>query len=268
MIVCPSCTHMNPDGAANCEMCMTELPKASSSGGMMPCPHCGSPVKVDARFCGHCGNQIGAAMQNPVASSVPITELTIPLTPPTAQPDEATEINMNSIDPPLNPESLNPVSIAPVGIDPVSANPETANPDLGTTGNTAPVPNISPELAAGEAMAKTQLQTISASLLHVQTNVPLEIPHNLPVVHIGKPNNVIPPDIDVSGFPDSDIVSRVHADIRFEGDGFYFEDTGSSNGTYINNMPLPPGNRHRLRPGDRISLGKGDKVSFIFQLQG
>jgi pSer/pThr/pTyr-binding forkhead associated (FHA) protein len=100
----------------------------------------------------------------------------------------------------------------------------------------------------------------------VQTNLTIEIPAHLPVVHIGKPNTVIPPDIDVSGFPDSDIVSRIHADIRAEGGSFYFEDTGSSNGTYINNLPLPAGNRHKLRAGDRISLGKGDKVSFVFQL--
>lgn len=116
------------------------------------------------------------------------------------------------------------------------------------------------------ASVKTQLQQFAASLLHVQTNLTIEIPAHLPVVHIGKPNTVIPPDIDVSGFPDSDIVSRIHADIRSDGGSFYFEDTGSSNGTYINNLPLPAGNRHKLRAGDRISLGKGDKVSFVFQL--
>nr|WP_320056819.1 FHA domain-containing protein [Pseudanabaena sp. PCC 7367] len=126
--------------------------------------------------------------------------------------------------------------------------------------------NIPESAAKPPASSKTQLQQIQASLLHVQTNVTLEIPPHLQVVHIGKPNNMIPPDIDVSGFPDSDIVSRVHGDLRFEGDAFYFEDTGSSNGTYINNTALPAGNRHRLRPGDRISLGKGDKVTFIFQI--
>ncbi|MFN5837259.1 MAG: FHA domain-containing protein, partial [Pseudanabaena sp.] len=114
--------------------------------------------------------------------------------------------------------------------------------------------------------AKTQLQQFAASLLHVQTDLTIEIPPHLPVIHIGKPNTLIPPDIDVSGFPDSDIVSRIHADIRAEGGSFYFEDTGSSNGSYINNLPLAVGNRHKLRAGDRISLGKGDKVSFIFQL--
>jgi len=121
-------------------------------------------------------------------------------------------------------------------------------------------------LASLSESAKTQLQVIKAGLLHVQTNTLLELPSHLTVVHIGKPNNVIPPDLDVSGFPDSDIVSRVHADIRIEGDAYYIEDTGSSNGTYINNLPLPVGNKHKLRAGDRIALGKGDKVTFVFQI--
>jgi pSer/pThr/pTyr-binding forkhead associated (FHA) protein len=113
--------------------------------------------------------------------------------------------------------------------------------------------------------AKTQLQIQSASLLHLQTNTQIELPANLSVIHMGKPNDQIPPDIDVSGFPNSEIVSRVHADIRVEGDTYYIEDVGSSNGTYINHTPLSRGNRHRLRPGDRISLGKGDQVTFLFQ---
>ena len=112
----------------------------------------------------------------------------------------------------------------------------------------------------------TQLQMQTAYLLHLQTNTNIEIPAGTNIVHIGKPNAQIPPDIDVAGFPDSEVVSRVHADIRIEGDAFYIEDMGSSNGTYINHSPLPEGNRHRLRTGDRIALGKGDLVTFIFQL--
>jgi pSer/pThr/pTyr-binding forkhead associated (FHA) protein len=112
----------------------------------------------------------------------------------------------------------------------------------------------------------TQLQVQVASLFHLATQTRIELPLALPLIHIGKPNDLVPPDIDVSGFPDSDIVSRRHADIRVEGDSFYLEDVGSANGTYVNHVPLAPGNRHRLRSGDRISLGKGDKVTFIFQL--
>jgi pSer/pThr/pTyr-binding forkhead associated (FHA) protein len=112
----------------------------------------------------------------------------------------------------------------------------------------------------------TTLQLEAASFLHVQTDRKIELPPHLSVIHIGKPNDRVPPDIDVAGFPDSDIVSRVHADIRVEGGIYYLEDMGSANGTYINHTPLLPGNRHRLRSGDRVSLGKGDKLTFIFQM--
>ena len=143
----------------------------------------------------------------------------------------------------------------------------------------AELPNISPEIpsiaenpvsanaiATPPVMGATKLQVQSASLLHLQTQTQLDFPQGLAVIHIGKPNEQIPPDIDVSGFPNSDIVSRVHADIRLEGDTYYIEDVGSANGTYINHGTLIKGNRHRLRAGDRISLGKGDLMTFIFQL--
>lgn len=116
------------------------------------------------------------------------------------------------------------------------------------------------------AKQETFLQVPSATLLHVQTNTTIELAEDLPVIHIGKANETIPPDIDVSGFPNSQIVSRVHADIRQENGAYFLEDTGSANGTYVNHIPLPKGNRHRLSNGDRIALGKEDKVTFIFQV--
>jgi len=177
---------------------------------MRPCPSCGALVQASASFCGSCGFNLKAVVQNPA--------------------------NM------------------PVGMGMSMSNSEL-NPEL-----PSPVPEALPETA------KTQLQILKAGLLHLQTNTLVELPSHLSVIHIGKPNSVIPPDIDVSGFPNSDIVSRVHADIRIEGDAYYIEDTGSSNGTYINNLPLPVGNKHKLRSGDRIALGKGDKVTFIFQM--
>ena len=99
----------------------------------------------------------------------------------------------------------------------------------------------------------------------MQTNTSLEIPLHLQVIHIGKPNEQSPPDIDVSGFPSAEVVSRIHANIRVEGQEYYIEDIGSANGTYINHNVLAKGNRHLLRPGDRIGLGKGDLVTLIFQ---
>jgi ribosomal protein L40E len=151
---------------------------------------------------------------------------------------------------------------APMVAAEAESEPEPVPPIPTATGASIAPPPVAPP----PVPAATRLQTEMASLQHLQTDSKIELPLHLSVIHIGKPNDRIPPDIDVSGFPDSDIVSRVHGDIRVEGGIYYLEDTGSANGTYVNHNPLPPGNRHRLRAGDRISLGKGDKMTFIFQM--
>jgi len=194
------------------------------------CPNCGAPIQADAGFCGQCGSNLH---QN------------------TASPAQATMASVSS------PSSLEPTPLPPTALSMPS------EPVIETSSTPPPAQSPQPE-AFGTS--KTQLQQQTAGLLHVQTDKLIELPPNLSVVHLGKPNDRVPPDIDVAGFPHSEVVSRIHADIRLEGDAYYLEDVGSSNGTYVNNMPLLPGNRHRLRPGDRISLGKGDLVTFLFQL--
>lgn len=253
MIVCPNCNHQNPDGAVQCEACYTPLPAIAA------CPNCGAMVQTDASFCGQCGfNLRGAAVAAPEPDGSP------PATPAALELPERV-----SLDPLVAPEPL--ASGSPDG----SSNSPYPDPMVAPAAS-VPTPVVHgsmPEMKTAAPMApefanepKTQLQQQRAQLLHVQTNVSIELPQNVPVIHMGKPNDRIPPDVDVSGFPNSEIVSRIHADIRVEGDAFYIEDVGSSNGTYINNAPLPLGNRHRLRTGDRIGLGKGDKVSFLFIL--
>ncbi len=243
MIVCPNCNHPNPEGAQACEACYTPLPATTS------CPNCGAPVQTDGRFCGQCGfNLLSSTVTTPDAS----VGTDFSTVPDLLSPDLVVEPEplMSSSSLPSSPavpvtQVTKSASSAQVGVDPNQSQP-------------APQP-----LAIS---SKTQLQQHKAQLLHVQTNTLIELPQNLSLIHIGKPNDRIPPDVDVAGFPNSEIVSRIHADIRIEGDAHYIEDVGSSNGTYINNMPLLPGNRHRLRVGDRISLGKGDLVTFLFQI--
>jgi hypothetical protein len=229
----------------------------------------------------------------PVASPLPPTEVAVPsppITPPVAPP-LAAEVTVAAQpvvsgqgiptpppEPVAPPPAIEPEPFAPPpAIEPEPFAPPPAiepEPVAAAPEPVAPPPAIEPEpVAAPEPIApppvtvsKTQLQQVTARLFHVQSDRDIELPQTLSVIHIGKPNDRIPPDVDVSGFPNSEIVSRIHADIRVEGDAHYIEDVGSSNGTYINNLPLLPGNRHRLRPGDRISLGKGDLVTFIFQL--
>ncbi|MEM9002190.1 MAG: FHA domain-containing protein [Cyanobacteria bacterium P01_F01_bin.86] len=266
MIVCPNCNHQNPDGAVQCEACYTPLPALAS------CPNCGASVQSDASFCGQCGFNLKSTETAAVAPQeeetfVPVeatlssqAEVEIPDLVPfdplvTTEPVAAVEASVPSSSAPM--PSLNGIEVPPPLEEPSPSS--VAAP----VGEVPQVPVVVPSEGYGGA---TQIQSQQAKLLHVQTDTILELQPQLALLHIGKPNDRVPPNIDVSGFPNSEIVSRVHADIRVEGDVYYIEDVGSSNGTYINNMPLAPGNRHRLRPGDKVALGKGDKVTFIFQI--
>lgn len=276
MIVCPNCSHQNPDSATQCEACYTPLPVLST------CPSCGASVQADASFCGQCGFDL----RSPAPVTTPVTtpgggaEMD-PLS--TYTPEEAAIPPLNLPEPLVAPEPLPDLPVATPDPDPEPTpdpEPVAVEPEPATTTPIAPSPLKAVGLDQPDhpqvpeqfsdpdeitAMGATQLQVNQAKLVHIQTDNIIELSPQLTLVRIGKPNDRVPPDIDVSGFPNSEIVSRAHAQLRVEGDTYYIEDVGSSNGTYINNMPLPYGNRHRLRPGDRIALGKGDKVSFIFQ---
>ena len=239
MLVCPNCNHSNPEGATQCEACYTPLPTTRS------CPNCLAPVQTDASFCGQCGFNLSSSTATEAEPTVATVSPKTPdlVSPPLVQSPLSSPSPPNSM-PAIPATVVSPLNILVSSSDatvPLSPPPEKSN-------------------------AKTQLQQQRVKLLHVQTDTLIELSKNLSVIHLGKSNDRIPPDIDVSGFPNSEIVSRIHADIRVEADAYYIEDVGSSNGTYINNKPLSTGDRHRLRAGDRIALGKGDLVTFLFQI--
>ena len=53
---------------------------------------------------------------------------------------------------------------------------------------------------------------------------------------------------------DHDTLSRVHASLKVKGDGIELSDLGSSNGTFVNGVPIQEPTM--VRPGDDIRLGK------------
>ncbi len=266
MITCPNCNHQNPEGALQCEACYTPLPAT------IACPSCHTPVQADASFCGQCGYDLrGVAASSDAAT--PASEMPDSAIPTqnfmaasgSERGEETPDFELPDL---VEPEPL--VVPDPVGLEAASESAASElvepvpSPPAAPTESTEIVETPAPDVPAAPVNV-TQLQTLTARLRQVQTSTVIEIPRQLSVVRIGKPNDQTPPDIDVAGFPNSEVVSRVHANLRVEGDVYYLEDVGSSNGTYINGLPLPVGNRHRLRPGDRIAFGKGDKVSFIFE---
>jgi ribosomal protein L40E len=264
MIVCPNCKHDNPEGATNCEACYTALPATKA------CPSCGASIQLDATFCGQCGHNLTSAdpkspIQLPAPAAVnPTPEVASVGLPPTILTSPEADLAAFStpvVSPAADPQSplvspdLNPppVEVA-VPLPPVETPPAASLPE--------PVAEVA---EVSTPPVSTPLPSSTQQLLHVQTNTIIDIPPQLQVIHLGKPNDRVPPDIDVSGFPCAEVVSRIHANIRVEGEDYYIEDIGSANGTYINHNVLAKGNRHLLRAGDRIGLGKGDLVTLIFQ---
>ncbi|MEN9216260.1 MAG: FHA domain-containing protein [Gloeomargarita sp. HHBFW_bins_162] len=114
-----------------------------------------------------------------------------------------------------------------------------------------------------DSVAKVQAH--HPRLVHVRTGTVVHIPLHQNVLLVGKPNDHLPPDINVAGFPDADVVSRIHARLIVQGAQVAIEDMGSTNGTYINGQRLRPGERCPLHAGDWIALGKEDKVTFLLQ---
>ncbi|NMG18160.1 FHA domain-containing protein [Brasilonema bromeliae] len=117
------------------------------------------------------------------------------------------------------------------------------------------MPNLSTSHTTGQNL----------ELFHLQSNTSFELPPNLPIFRIGKPNEEIAPDINVLALPNADVVSRLHAEIQVEENIYYIIDTGSSNGTFLNSVKLEPKKRYPLNLGDKIDLGQQEKITFIFQ---
>ncbi len=252
MIVCSNCLHHNLDEASYCEACGSKLPELSS------CSNCGSSVLDKAHFCGTCGFnlQLSAFKQiEPIDAKGTSKDIVLPLPFP---PEPVAQLN-----PPVLDVAMSDVAKAK---DSAELNVEAAvEGGSARQGDDVLRDDVLHDDAMGEVI-NTKIQTQAAKLLHAQSNTLISMPEGQTIIHIGKPNDRVPPDINVSVFSSAEVVSRVHSAIHIEGGHFFVEDVGSANGTYLNNMPLTPSTRYRLRVGDRITLGKGELMTFIFKM--
>jgi MFS transporter, ACDE family, multidrug resistance protein len=129
-----------------------------------------------------------------------------------------------------------------------------------------PRPSLQQPTAGTIGAGSTILQQPIAQLLHVQTKKLIELPEDFQLISIGKSSENIQPEVDLTDFPNSGVVSRVHAQIRFDGTEYYIQDLNSSNGTFINNYPVLPGVWYKLKPGVRIGFGRRDMITFMFAI--
>lgn len=86
-----------------------------------------------------------------------------------------------------------------------------------------------------------------------------QFPLNNPEAQIGRwdADGGVFPDVDLDDDDPEAKVSRRHARISVQAGGYFIEDLGSTNGTFINRgRRLVPGDKQSLSDGDEIIVGK------------
>jgi HPt (histidine-containing phosphotransfer) domain-containing protein len=101
-------------------------------------------------------------------------------------------------------------------------------------------------------------------LLHQSSSTFFDLPSLVRPFVIGKRSNTFKPDLDLRDLPQSEFISRSHAQLSFQPNQFYIEDLGSKNGTVINGTPLPVGQPQPLAFGDQLCFGNAEALTFIF----
>lgn len=86
----------------------------------------------------------------------------------------------------------------------------------------------------------------------------------------GPKEYLLEKDVSIGRAPENDIVlldeekviSRYHANIRYESGSYSLSDNGSSNGTYINGQQLEKNSPRVLQDGDRVGIGDYELVFY------
>lgn len=207
----------------------------------MKCPGCGADNLEGAAYCEDCGEKL--------ISSVP-PSAGIPQAPPQPPPAPAVVVSQ-------------PAAAAPAGATvecPAcgSQNPATEAycADCGSE-----LKGVEAVPAAPMVLPLTALPEAPVARLVLSTGGK-EFPLTKNVMAIGRksPADGIYPDIDLTDDDPEAYVSRRHAQISRKEGSYLFEDLGSSNGSFINNVRVSKGVQQALSENDRLRMGKTELV--------
>ncbi|MGY6530176.1 MAG: FHA domain-containing protein [Cyanobacterium sp.] len=223
------------------------------------CPQCGHSNQQDSKFCTFCGNSVELTLPNPIVN--PALEMGEKREIQYPEDESITEINTNDkfirqVKNTLSPESDN---------EDEDDIPTIANWNIPTELDTTIDDSNSRtiiDVRVGNSVNKKSLV-----LINPDTNKRFIFSDDKKIFYCGRYNETFNLDIDFSGLPHSDIVSRVHFIIHIDSGTYYLEDAGSSNGTFLNDKQVKSGHIHRqkIKIGDEIRLGKTNQLKLIFQ---
>jgi FHA domain len=172
-------------------------------------------------------------------------------------------------------QSITPVTpIAAIPATPAPPKPNSAPP----VSPSAPAPAAGLDREARHQGGRTQYQSrvpaVTPASLPLDPKVPLlklihssgqEFPLFGEAGYIGRrsPTKPVPPELDLTGIPGEDIISRNHARVAWDwSHNVYMIVDMSTNGIYLNGSLLTAGVAYRLINGDSLQLGQESLVSF------
>lgn len=292
MIVCQVCGTQNPDGARFCDGCGVELaakpmptipesretplPENSTfeQTVVAPTPPLPDPVQADpvleeplSETPGTTDQPVsstpssgdaGSFSESPASGGAVVEEtLTDVSSPVTATETPLQDSASGPISPESTPSSLPepapvepPVESSPAPFENTSA-PAEPQPEVPTS---VPVPT--PDQVQSSAPKAAKLGIKKYGVLSGEA-----IPLGAGVLTLGRFDaSTGPVDIDVTGLPGSEHVSRRHAQLQFENGEWLVKDLGSTNGVFVRRAgevnfgpriaePTP------LHPGDELAFG-------------
>lgn len=133
----------------------------------------------------------------------------------------------------------------------------------GATGRTTMEPSQDTPLPTATTRLNAPGVAFGPRLVVLGTGAMLYIPDKDDIL-IGRSDpHVAPPDVDLGPYGGGQAgVSRHHARLLHGPEGFLMDDLNSTNGTFVNSVPVTPGQPARVRSGDVILCGKFSLVFY------
>lgn len=200
---------------------------------MRECQQCGEANQASARFCVVCGAPLSTPPANPPAASPPAA-----LSEGAVAPAEPAEVN---------------APVEPV----VSADPAGSAELGGATGRPEPPPVLGagavPRELGGDFPVDGPRTLVGFIVSYENVDVGQYWPIHRGRNVVGRQGAATGLDIEIA----HPTTSSLHALLlAASGPGrVVLEDTGSTNGTFVNDNVLAPGQRWELRDGDRVRFG-------------
>ena len=236
-ITCPQCGHENQIGSLYCDECGEELKMSTSSS-----------EEDETSFS---EESFAEASSSEAAFDEEQDETSLPQEEDTIESESTETEEFESVSTEMEETEQSPSSL-PVG---AATRLELDEP---------PIEKI---VSPATTLELPELPT--AVLTNQETGEKFTLPSGEQTIYIGRLNDEFPIQVDLSGLPNSDLISRVHAAIHLENEVYYLEDAGSANGTWLNETKIEPGIRFRqqLNPGDTIAFGRNQTVKLTFDLE-